>query len=170
MEKKPYTQEELAHIDDLIAKLDQDYAAYLEKNNFSPEEGKKKYFDALELDIALGKIRPVEGAIMLVALGYDNVLPVYLKEQFGSDFARYPQAEKVDEAVEKYDPEGTSTEVIDNFVANDFVDAYLNDEMDFDELIYSLAILGRIPLSDYLHKSNEERKAVGNKIDYYYLW
>ena len=164
------TRKDLPHIQDLIAKADEELASYQADASLSKQECLEKCFDVLEQSIVLGKIPPAEGMVMLVALGYQKEISTQLQELCDTAFASYPQSSAVERALMSRSSSVPCYAFLEGYVADDFLEYYIKGSISFDELIYRLALLGRIPTSDYLRKSHKERKAMGTDIEYYHIW
>ena len=168
MEK--YKRNELPKIAELIEDADGIMESFLNEKEHSQEENKQRCFNYFEDSVLDGTFGQVEGMVALAALGWKKEIPEFFKEQLQINFQAYPQFDTVNRAMARRMENVPMCALLDSFVAEDFLKSYCKRSISFEELVYRLAMLGRIPNAEYLRMSPKERRKLGSDVNLIHLW
>lgn len=156
-------------IKDLIKDADEWIEDFTNEDGSIDEKRKAEVVASIEGDIMDGSMGNVEGVIILAAMdGLDKeTLPADL---ISINVTVYPQFKTVERALMRRMNDVPMQCVLVDWVIDDFLRSYCNRSINFDELIYRLVMLGRIPYSDYLRMSPKERRELGTDVAMFHLW
>lgn len=156
-------------IKDLIKEADEWIQDFTNEDGSINEQRKGEIVTSIEEDISDGSMGNVEGIIVLAAIdGLDiENLPI---ELIAINITAYPQFKTVQRALSRRMENVPICALLDSFVVEDFLRSYGKKSISFDELIYRLAMLGRVPHADYFRMTPKERRALGADVDLYHLW
>ena len=152
-------------INDLIKESKEWWIPEFTNEDGSIDEAKKaQTIKNLEDNMSDGTIGVVEGLILLSLIGglNEETLPTDLIE---TNVTCYPQWKTVQRAMNRRAFSVPMMGLLDSFVTEDFLESYYKKSISFDELIFRLAMLGRVPYADYLLMSPKQRRELGNKVD-----
>ena len=156
-------------IKDLIQEANDWIEDFTKEDGSIDQKRKEEIVGYMEDNIHDGSTGPVEGLILLSLIDglegacLDTEL-IYINSQ------SYPQFKTVQRAMSRRMENVPMCALLDSFVIDDFLRSYGKKSITFDELVYRLAMLGRMPRSDYLRMSPKERRALGTNVDLYHVW
>ena len=163
-------REELPKIAEIIRDADELMGSFQSYKDHTEEENRERCFDYIEEGVLDGTFGQVEGMVMLASLGWVREIPGYFQEQLQINYQAYPQFDTVDRAMARRMETAPMCALLDSFVTEDFLESYCKRSISIEELVYRLAMLGRIPKAEYLRMTPKERRKQGTDVDLIQLW
>ena len=156
-------------IQDLIQEADEWIEDFTNEDGSIDQKRKDEIVASMEENICDGTTGPVEGAILLSLIdGLDqNSIP---SELMYINVQGYPQFKTVQRAMNRRENDVPMYCLLDSFVIDDFLKSYCKKSISFQELVYRLVMLGRVPYSDYLRMTPKERRELGTDVALFHIW
>ena len=143
--------------------------------DFTNEDGsidqkrKSEVIEIIQENTCEGTYGVVEGLIVLSLIdGLDQYsIP---SDLMNINVQAYPQFKTVQRAINRRENDVPMYCLLDSFVIDDFLKSYCKKSISFQELVYRLVMLGRVPYSDYFRMTPKQRRELGTDVALFHIW